>query len=171
MKRFFIAVSALLLGYGAASAQQKGDIFLGGVTGITIQATTSGGGAVGSGFAIQPEFGAFVGNNCKIGASAGYTISGGSHILTVCPNFAYYVRLCDGMYYIPGIEAGFVMASAGGIGAGLGVGLQLFSLEFRPTKHFGFTANLASVNFYALSTATCIFNLGVNPTVGVKYYF
>ena len=170
MKRFIIAAAALILGCGAVSAQNKGDMYIGGMTGIAIQA---GDGGVGAGFMIQPEFGGFVADKCRLGVSIGYAISGGVHSLTACPNFAYYVRLCDKVYYTPGIEAGFAMAISGGAYPGLGVGLQMFSLEFRPTKHFGFTANLVSLNFVALAHAgsTINFDLGINPTFGVKYYF
>ena len=65
------------------------------------------------------------------------------------------------------------MAAAGGAtAAGIGVGLQLFTMEFRPTKHFGLTANLVSLNFVALEgSAAFNFDLGANPTVGVRYYF
>lgn len=169
MKRFFIVVVAILLGCSVVSAQQKGDKYFGGMTGIAIQA----GDGVGAGFIIQPEFGGFVADKCKLGISAGYAISGGIHTFTLTPNFSYYVRLCDNVYYTPGIEAGFAMAAAGGaVAAGVGVGLQLFSMEFRPTKHFGFTANLVSLNFVGMEGAAAInFDLGVNPTVGLKYYF
>ena len=169
MKRLFIAVAALFIGCNAASAQQKGDMYFGGMAGLAIQA----GDGVGAGLAIQPEFGGFVADKCRLGISVGYTISGGIHTLTACPNFAYYIRLCDGMYYTPGIEAGFVMAISGGVHPGFGAGLNMFSLEFRPTKHFGFTANLVSLNFVALSSAGSVlqFDLGINPTVGIKYYF
>ena len=169
MKRFFIVVVAILLGCSVVSAQQKGDKYFGGMTGIAIQA----GDGVGAGFIIQPEFGGFVADKCKLGISAGYAISGGIHTFTLTPNFSYYIRLCDNVYYIPGIEAGFAMAAAGGaVAAGVGVGLQLFSMEFRPTKHFGFTANLVSLNFVGMEGAAAInFDLGVNPTVGLKYYF
>ena len=169
MKRFFIVAVAILLGCSVVSAQQKGDKYFGGMTGIAIQA----GDGVGAGFIIQPEFGGFVADKCKLGISAGYAISGGIHTFTLTPNFSYYVRLCDNVYYTPGIEAGFAMAAAGGaVAAGVGVGLQLFSMEFRPTKHFGFTANLVSLNFVGMEGAAAInFDLGVNPTVGLKYYF
>ena len=170
MKRLLIAAALLIMGIGAASAQQKGDKYFGGMAGFAIQA---GDGGVGAGVMLQPEFGGFVADKCRLGVSIGYAISGGIHSLTACPNFAYYVRLCDNVYYTPGIEAGFAMAISGGAYPGLGVGLHLFSMEFRPTKHFGFTANLASLNFVALASAgsTLQFNLGVNPTVGFKYYF
>jgi hypothetical protein len=169
MKRFFIIVVAILLGCSAVSAQQKGDKYFGGMTGIAIQA----GDGVGAGFIIQPEFGGFVADKCKLGISAGYAISGGIHTFTLTPNFSYYVRLCDNVYYTPGIEAGFAMAAAeGAVAAGVGVGLQLFSMEFRPTKHFGFTANLVSLNFVGMEGSAVInFDLGVNPTVGLRYYF
>lgn len=169
MKRFFIVVVAILLGCSVVSAQQKGDKYFGGMTGIAIQA----GDGVGAGFIIQPEFGGFVADKCKLGISAGYAISGGIHTFTLTPNFSYYIRLCDNVYYTPGIEAGLAMAAAGGaVAAGVGVGLQLFSMEFRPTKHFGFTANLVSLNFVGMEGAAAInFDLGVNPTVGIRYYF
>ena len=171
MKRFFITVVAIVLGCSAVSAQQKGDMYFGGMTGITIQSTSGNG--IGAGFIIQPEFGGFVADKCKLGISAGYAISGGIHSFTLTPNFSYYVRLCDNVYYTPGIEAGFAMAAAGGaVAAGVGVGLQLFTMEFRPTKHFGLTANLVSLNFVAIEgSASFNFDLGVNPTVGVRYYF
>ena len=169
MKRFFIVAVAILLGCSVVSAQKKGDKYFGGMTGIAIQA----GDGVGAGFIIQPEFGGFVADKCKLGISAGYAISGGIHTFTLTPNFSYYVRLCDNVYYTPGIEAGLAMAAArGAVAAGVGVGLQLFSMEFRPTKHFGFTANLVSLNFVGMEGSAAInFDLGVNPTVGLKYYF
>ncbi len=170
MKRFFIAAIALIIGCSTAVAQKKGDMYFGGMTGLAVQTDFD---TIGAGFAIQPEFGAFVADNCKVGVSVGYAISGGVHTFTASPNFSYYVRLCEGMYYTPTVEAGFVMAVSGGAVAGLGVGLQMFSLEFRPTKHFGFSASLASINFVALSNAGAALdiNIGVNPTVGFKYYF
>lgn len=170
MKRLLIVITAILIGCATASAQQKGDKYFGGMAGIIMEASDGG---FGIGFAIEPEFGGFVADNCKLGASIGYSFSSGMHILTATPNFAYYVRLCDGMYYTPGIEAGFVMAISGGAYPGLGVALNLFAVEFRPTKHFGFTASLASLNFTVLAKAgvAATANIGVNPTIGVKYYF
>ena len=168
MKRLLIAAALLIMGIGAASAQQKGDKYFGGMAGLAIQA----GDGVGASLAIQPEFGGFVADNWRLGISVGYTLNG-LHMFTAAPNFAYYARLCDGLYYTPGLEAGFVVAASGGVYPGVGVTLNMFSLEFRPTKHFGFTANLASLNFVALASAgsALTFNLGVNPTVGFKYYF
>ena len=168
MKRLLIVVAALILSIGATSAQQKGDKYFGGMAGFAIQA----GDGVGAAIGIQPEFGGFVADNWRLGVSVGYTLNG-LHMFTLAPNYAYYARFCDGLYYTPGIEAGFVVAASGGVYPGVGVGLNLFALEFRPTKHFGFTASLASLNLIALKSAgsTLNFNLGVNPTIGLKYYF
>ena len=91
MKRFFIAVVAIVLGCSAVSAQQKGDIYFGGMTGITIQSASGNG--VGAGFIIQPEFGGFVADKCKLGISAGYAISGGLHSFTLTPTSAATARL------------------------------------------------------------------------------
>lgn len=169
MKRLFIAAVILFLSYNAASAQQKGDVYLGGMAGLAIQAGSSG---LSAGFALQPEFGYFVADKWRVGASIGYSYNG-IHTLTVLPNFAYYARLCDGMYYTPGAEAGFVMAAKGGAYPGFDIALSLFSLEFRPTKHFGFTANLASLNFMAVTSAgwSTTLSIGANHSFGVKYYF
>ena len=71
MKRFIIAVFALLISCSAVSAQQKGDIYFGGMAGVTIQAVSSNGGSTSAGFVIQPEFGAFVADKCKLGISVG----------------------------------------------------------------------------------------------------
>ena len=162
----------------ATFAQNKGDKYLGGRIGLTIQSVgIEGENVAAAGFEIQPEFGYFVADRLKIGASVGYGISSGTHTFTICPNLFYYVRLCDGLYYTPGIEVGFAMgASDGFVMPGVGLAAHLFTLEFRPTEHFGFSANLVSLNCVALmkdgiNANTIGFNLGVNPTVGFKYYF
>ena len=170
MKRLFIAVVILFLGCTAASAQQKGDVYLGGMAGLNIQAGNSG--LSSTGIAVQPEVGFFVADKWRLGASVGYVFNG-IHTLTVLPNFAYYLPLCDGLYYTPGAEVGFVLAARDGAHPGFGIALSLFSLEFRPTPHFGFTANLSSLSFIALAGAgyNTSLNIGANHSFGVKYYF
>lgn len=170
MKRLLFAAIAIILGCIVVSAQKKGDMYIGGMAGVAIQA---GGGGVGAGAIIQPEFSGFVTDKCRLGVSVGYAISGGIHTITALPNFAYYVRLCDGLYYTPGFEAGFVMAISGGAYPGVGIALNMFPLEFRPTKHFGFSANLVSLNFVGIKKggSALKFDMGVNPSFGVKYYF
>ena len=72
MKRLLIAAALLIMGIGAASAQQKGDKYFGGMAGLAIQA----GDGVGAALAIQPEFGGFVADNWRLGISVGYTLNG-----------------------------------------------------------------------------------------------
>ena len=178
MKKFLVIVVAMVLCSTAAFAQQKGDKYIGGSAGVVVQSLgIDGESAAAAGFGIQPEFGYFVADRLKVGASLGYGIDSGIHTFTFMPNISYYARLCDGLYYTPGIELGLALgASDGYVLPGFGLAAHLFTLEFRPTEHFGFSANLLSLNFVALTsggaTASMVnFNLGMNPTVGFKYYF
>ena len=166
MKRFLIAVAAIILGCTAASALVKGDKYFGGNLGFTISTSSS------VGVAIQPEFGYFGANNWKIGVDASYTYQG-IHAFTLMPNFAYYVNLCDGLYYTPGISLGLALYAGGGVALGFASTLNLFSLEFRPTPRFGFTANIVSFKLGVAEGGGVALggHLGVNPTVGFKYYF
>jgi hypothetical protein len=178
MKKLLIVLVAVLCCSATSFAQNKGDMYFGGSAGISIQAVGAGGDtAVGAALAIQPEFGYFVADRLKIGVSLGYGISAGTHSLTVCPNISYYLPLCDGLYYAPGIEFGFALAVADGFTMpGVGFAAHFFTLEFRPSEHFGFSANLLSLNVMSLSKwgvtgSAADFNIGVNPTIGFKYYF
>lgn len=180
MKRLFIVAAALILGCSAASAQNKGDMYFGGYTGLALQAISTGEeSSTAAAFAFKPEFGYFVANNWRLGISAEYSISGGIHTITAMPNFAYYLRFCDGLYYTPGAEIGFALGATEGITMpGVGMVFHAFSLEFRPSKRFGFSANLLSLNIVALqsskyniSSTGFNFNIGLNPTIGIKYYF
>lgn len=178
MKKLLVVLVALLCCTVTTFAQNKGDKYVGGYAGIAVQAVgMDGDSAAAASLGIQPEFGYFVADRLKVGVSLGYGISEGIHTLTVCPNISYYLPLCDGLYYTPGVELGF----AGGISEGtmipgLGLVAHFFSLEFRPTEHFGFSANLLSLNFvsltkYGITVNTASFNIGVTPTIGFKYYF
>ena len=178
MKKFLVIVVAMVLCSSAAFAQQKGDKYIGGSAGVVIQSIgIDGDSAVAAGFGIQPEFGYFVADKLKLGVSLGYGIDSGMHTFTLMPNISYYARLCDGLYYTPGLELGFAMgASEGFVVPGFGLSAHLFTLEFRPSEHFGFSANLLSLNFVALTSGGATvsvvdFNLGMSPTVGFKYYF
>lgn len=178
MKKFLVMVVAMVLCSTATFAQQKGDMYIGGSAGVSIQSIGSGeDGYILPGFGLQPEFGYFVTNRLKVGASLGYAFESGLHLFTVMPNISYYARLCDGLYYTPGLEFGLALASLDGYTIpGVGLSLHLFTLEFRPTEHFGFSANLLSLNFIALTsegeTSSVVdFNLGMTPSIGFKYYF
>ncbi len=179
MKKLLIVLVALLCCSATTFAQNKGDKYLGGYAGMVFQGVASidGETATAASLAIQPEFGYFVADRLKIGVSLGYGISAGTHSLTVCPNISYYLPLCDGLYYAPGIEFGFALAVADGFTMpGVGFAAHFFTLEFRPSEHFGFSANLLSLNVMSLSKwgvtgSAAELNIGVNPTIGFKYYF
>lgn len=178
MKKLLIILVALLCCSATTFAQNKGDKYLGGYAGMVFQgAGIDGETATVASLAIQPEFGYFVADRLKIGVSLGYGISASTHSLTVCPNISYYLPLCDGLYYAPGIEFGFALAAEDGITLpGVGFAAHFFTLEFRPSEHFGFSANLLSLNVVSLSkwgvtASVANFNIGVNPTIGFKYYF
>ncbi len=180
MKKIISAIVFLMLSCGMAFSQNKGDMYFGGFTGVSFLSTSYDGfSESATAFAIQTEFGYFVGNNCKLGFGIGYGISDGVHTFTACPNFAYYVRLCDGLFYVPSVDVGFVMGLNEGISMpGCGVALHTLSLEFRPSKHFGFITNLLSFeavvlndNEYDVTSSAISCNIGMNPTIGLKYYF
>ena len=184
MKRFiictlaFLSVSALTV-----SAQNKGDKYVGGMLGVGVSASfVEDISATATNVGIAPEFGYFVADKFKVGAGIGYSlnISGAtSHALTVCPNVAYYVKLCNNFYYTPTFEIGFAYGHSEGLnGVGFGLGLSIAGFEFRPSTHFGLSVNLLSLSYvflsypdYGLNSNNVTFNLGVNPSVGVKYYF
>jgi hypothetical protein len=178
MKKLLVVLVAMLCCSATTFAQNKGDMYFGGYAGVSIQAAgAEGDSAVGAAFGIQPEFGYFVANRLKIGASLGYGISAGTHTFTLTPNISYYLPLCDGLYYTPGLEFGFALGAEDGFSMpGIGLAAHFFTLEFRPSEHFGFSANLLSLNFvsltkYGITANVASFDIGVNPTIGFKYYF
>jgi len=180
----FLAISAQ-----SVSAQNKGDKFVGGMLGVGVSSSFYLNNTPSTAIScnVAPEFGFFVANRFKIGGVVDYSLSISegnliSHCLTVGPNLSYYVRLCDKFYYTPSFEICFLYAHAyknhiSVDGFGFGLGLSVVGFEFRPTSHFGMSVNLLSVDYvyeyvdrdYSANNLT--FKLGVNPTVGVKYYF
>lgn len=183
MKKFLTSMMAILaISSFSASAQNKGDIYVGGIAGINISGAKvisplASASEIAAGIGIAPEFGYFVTNRLKIGATATWTFSASTHAITIGPNLAYYVRLCDGLYYTPGIEICFAYGATDDYNMpGLGAGLRVLSLEFRPTQHFGFEVNMMSLSYVVLNKdglSSNSFNagLGVNPSIGLKYYF
>ena len=183
MKKFLICIVALCADFNL-SAQNKGEKYVGGNVGI---ATTSliidGDSASAIKFAIAPEFGYFVADKFKVGVLLGYGIESETHTLEIMPNIEYYVRLCDGLYYTPGLGFGFVAGFSEGMAMpGFGLSLSLGSFEFRPTPKFGLSVGLLSLSYvymtykddyygFKLNTNGVNFNLGINPSVGLKYYF
>ena len=179
MKRIFLALSTVLT-LTVSHAQEKGAMYVGGNLGINVQSTSVSGNSTSSqGIAFAPEFGYFVANKLKLGASIGYGYTSGSssHALTIMPNLNYYVSLCDNIFYTPGIEMGLCYTSSRGYGCtGFGIGLQLFSLEIKPRPNLGIAMNLISFSYIGLSdngepVNSVSFDLSYNPSIGVRFYF
>ena len=186
MKKVIISLLAILA-VTTLSAQNKGDMYAGGSFGLGTTSLISGGESTTAlSFEIAPEYGYFVTNNFKIGASISYGVESGNpvrHSFQIMPNLAYYVRICDKFYYTPGAELGFVCDVNDGVSMpGFGVGLSLGSFEFRPTEKFGLSVNLLSIDYMLmtyrqrdlnlkLNVNGINFRLGTTPSVGLKYYF
>lgn len=188
MKKICICLLAILSTSAiCASAQTKGDMFVGGNLGIsTTSLIIEGESSTGLNFNIAPEFGYFVADNLKIGASISYGIESAdyaTHTLSVLPNIAYYVKVCNNFYYTPGLELGFAAGFSEDISMpGFGLGVNLGSFELRPTEKFGISINLLSLSYVVLTyndkdygvrfnTNAVNFNLGISPSIGVKCYF
>lgn len=183
MKKLLLLV-VTLCSVATLSAQVKGDKYFGGSLGVSATSVImSGESAAAVGFSVAPEFGFFVANNFKIGVEAAYGIDNANaiHTIQLLPSIAYYVRLCDGFYYVPELGAGFVMGISEGYAIpGFGVGLSLGTFEFRPTKKFGMSVSLLSLSYvmltlddgyYRSSVNSFDVRLGSSPSVGLKYYF
>ena len=181
MKKIFICIVALCAVF-KLSAQNKADMYIGGHVGVATTAIISGEeSAAAIKFIVAPEFGYFVTDRFKIGASLAYGIESETHILEVMPNIEYYAKICDGFYYTPGLQLGFVAGFSEGMAMpGFGLNLSLGGFEFRPTQKFGLSVELLSLSYvymkyqdygYGFSTSGIGFALGINPSVGFKYYF
>lgn len=183
MKKLLISIVAICA-IANLSAQTKGEMYAGGNLGVSTTSLISGGESASAiKFSIAPEFGYFVANNFKVGVSLGYGIESGAHTLEIMPNIEYYAKICNGFYYTPGIGVGFVAGFSEGIAMpGFGLSFALGSFEFRPTPKFGLSVSLLSLSYACLTykdsyygikfnTNVVNFNLGINPSVGLKYYF
>lgn len=183
MKRVIIFLLAVIC-TTTIYAQNKGDKYIGGNVGVSTTAIISdGAGSAGISLSIQPEFGYFIAENFKVGASFGYGYNSDTHSIALTPNLAYYVKVCDNLYYVPGIEAGFVLGVSGGIAMpGFGIGASLGRFEFKPKQKFGISVDMLSFAYVSLTyrdvytgtrfTSNCLnFNFIANPTISVKYYF
>ena len=182
MKKLIICLLAIVgLYMNHASAQQKGDFYLGGNLGVNVTSVSvSGESASAAEFGIAPEIGYFVTDRFMLGLGLSYNIASGdaaTHTFTIGPKFSYYAPICDNLYYTPSLEVAFAYGSSSGLNmSGFGLGLSCFGLEFRPSKHLGFSASILSVNYVMLSRyGVTINNVGLNisasPTIGFKYYF
>lgn len=182
MKRILFIVLFMTVSMTSLYAQNKGDVFLGGIVGGGTSTNFLNGesGSTIANVNATLEIGYFATDELKIGAEIGYALTAGDtdvHALMIGPNIAYYTKLAEKLYYTPSLSVCFALGIADGISMpGFGVGLNLFSMEFRPTRRFGFTASLGSINYVALTkeeitSSTLGVNIGINPSVGFKYYF
>ena len=183
MKKLLLSI-IFLCSVATLSAQYKGDIYVGGRVGVsTASVFVEKYKETSVGFGIAPEFGYFALNNFRVGASLGYNMENKTHTFEVMPNIAYYVEICDEFYYTPEIELGLSISINDNVAIpGMGIGLSLGSFEFRPTPRFGMSVNLLSLSYavysyedhdnnIGINTHGVDFQLGISPSVGVKYYF
>lgn len=175
MKRVILSIIAVVAVALSASAQQKGDNYVGANIGygtgktFTTLTTTMGDDKItnkdsylgGDSFRIGFEYGYFIADNLLLKANIGYGFdklgSEIDHSLTVMPGIAYYVKLADKFYYTPNLSLGYVMGSSHIADEeaytmhGFGAELQPLAVEFRPTKRFAMTVSLASLQYVVLS--------------------
>lgn len=199
MKKLFFCALAAIVSLQVASAQKRGEMYVGGslgvttasasIDGISVSATTASASIAGisasaTTFGFAPEFGYFVADRLRLSGSIAYNLTSSgdtSHALTIGPSVAYYVRLCDRFYYTPEAGIGFAYASAyGANGYGFATGLKFGAFEFRPASHCGISFSLLSLQYtylscssggYSASGNNVQFDFGVSPTIGFKYYF
>ncbi|MBR5283086.1 MAG: outer membrane beta-barrel protein [Alistipes sp.] len=183
MKKIFLStITILVLSICNANAQKQGDVYFGGTIGVGTS-TMSVSKVNTSNFqaTITPEVGFFIADKLRLSINLSYGLVSEdgdiTHALTAGPTLAYYLPICENLYYTPHFEIGFSYANYGGYEfAGFGVGISALGLEFRPTQHFGFSADLLSFNYIRLldnkyTINNFNFGLAINPTIGFKYYF
>lgn len=183
MKKFIYCLVAILaLSVYDASAQKRGDKYVSGNLGLGVtSAIIEDVGATGVVFTVQPEIGFFPVDNLMVGFSVGYdleSVSGDTaHTLFVGPKLAYYVPLCEKLYYTPSLQVGFCFLAGDGAGVpGFDLNASLFAVEYRPSERVGISGSLLSLGYNLLAKDgvvlnTVDFGLSIKPTVGVKLYF
>lgn len=184
MKRLIFFALASIVSLQAASAQQKGEKYIGGYLGISTSSTSISSlpSTTSTVFGIAPEFGGFVTDRLRLSGAIAYELvseSDPTHALTIGPSVAYYVRLCDKFYYTPEVGIGFAYTSTSDLkGYGFTTRLALVAAELRPSARLGISFSLLALDYTQLSFpdmdisgSSVQFNLGISPTIGFKYYF
>ena len=184
MKKLLCCALLAIASCTIASAQNKGEMYVGGILGVSTSSFSADETSISNtSFRIAPEFGYFVRDNLRIGGLLEYGIEPlegwTTHTITIGPNVAYYVKLCDRIYYVPEIGLGFAYASFDGVsGVGLDSEFKFGAFEYRHSAKWSLSLNLMSLDYTTLSfsgeNATSndvAFQLGINPTVGFKFYF
>lgn len=147
---------------------------------------------------VDPGFHYFVAKNFRVGLQVGlHRMSqkddndnkDSYNALAVGPVAAYYINITDRFSIAP--ELGFYFAHAKNKYEtsavttetkynGFELDANLLNFEFRPVTHFGVGASLLGLSFAHLkekdsdpeaSSNSFIFSLGLNPRVGVRYFF
>ena len=125
MKRIIVLAAAFVFGCTAMTAQNKGDMSVGGILGfsagstktnVTSHSTTVKGDSTPSTFSfeISGEFGYFFADNWKIGAALEYGLTAQPttkdddkwlkdrvNLVAIGPTISYYLRITDKFYYTP----------------------------------------------------------------------
>lgn len=194
-----LCAAILALSAHTLSAQNKGDKYVGGMLGVATQSIRleldwagfdENAWSTQTTFSIAPQAGIFVCDNLRLGGLLSYQLGSRSevtnHTLTIGPNLAYYVRLCERFYYTPEVAVGFLYTTTEDVkGYGVGVGLSLGAFEFQPSPHWGIAFSLLSLDYSyisyteeglvvpveKISLSQIDFKLGIKPSVGFRYYF
>lgn len=108
------------------------------------------------------------------------------------PQLAYYLRICDGFFYTPQIAAFGLLGTtkteaqrSTEIKDVFGYGFELApgAFEFRPTSHFAFAVSFLSLGYthtkmkangqydHDIKTDNITYNLALQPSIGLRYYF
>lgn len=216
MKKIIMVATAMVMACGAMSAQQKGDMYVGGILGVaggssktnyTANSVTVKGDGTPSTttFTLNGEFGYFFADNWRISGSLGYGLVSNPdrkvddkwlrdnvNMFSIGPSVAYYLNIVGDLYYTPefgfgayfgNVKTDLTKSSVQRNGlAGFGFGFHIGQFEFRPSDHFGFSVNVLSFDYaytklkgddsddYS-TTSAVQYNIGIQPSFGVKYYF
>lgn len=115
-----------------------------------------------------------------------------TNLVLVGPDLTYYLKIRDGFYFTPGVAmfgtVGSVKVETRDIYVsknvvGYGVELALGAFEFRPTPHFAFSVSVLTLGYsftnikkvgqndYDVKTDVLTYNLAIQPSIGLRYYF
>ncbi|MCR5454719.1 MAG: porin family protein [Bacteroidales bacterium] len=191
----------MLSGINSLFAQSQGDMYVGTLLGMSITKKSEKNGNTKTEskpyitMQLDPGFHYFIIDDLRVGAQMSFGLqshkydSNNKHTnssFMLGGVAAYYFHITDNFYFTP--EVGFYFAHAKDKydnnttePKANGFDLQILPvmLEFRPTTHFGFSASLLGVELQHMKSKDnpdqksndFEFNLGLNPKIGLKYYF
>lgn len=115
-----------------------------------------------------------------------------TNLVLVGPDLTYYLKIRDGFFFTPGVAmfgtVGSVKVETRDIYVsknvvGYGVELAPGAFEFRPTPHFAFSVSFLTLGYsftnikkvgqndYDVKTDVLTYNLAIQPSIGLRYYF